>query len=446
MTITEQGMNQHLVESLSKKWQPILEHADLPEIKGNYRKAVTSVLLENQSNYNKSQGLIQEAVPLNHSAGLGVGTNVASYDPILIGLVRRATPLSIGFDIAGVQPMTAPTGLIFALRARYQEGVDNDLTNEPEALHDTFKTWFSGAGSDGTVGTGVLPDDAETDPSVLNNTPPGAYDTGKTMTTLEGEDSTFNEMGFTIEKVAVSAGTRKLRASLSDELQQDLMAVHGLDAEAEIANILQTEIIMETNRELIRTVYKIAKPGAVDTTTPGIFDLDLDSNGRWQGERFKGLMYQIDREANAVAKETRRGKANILICTSDVASALNMAGDLDFSPAMQENLSVDDTQSTFAGTLRNGMKVFIDPYSTGNWFVVGYKGNSTPYDAGLFYCPYVPLQLYRAVDQTNFAQILGFKSRYGLVTNPFANATGNPGDIVANANRYYRRVKIDNLM
>lgn len=442
------GMSRQLVESLERKWDPVLTHPDLPTIKDNLRKSVTTVLLENQEKWNSSAngGMLNEAVHANFSGGLGAGTNIGSYDPILISLVRRSAPQLIAFDVAGVQPMTGPTGLIFAMRARYQEGVDNDLTDDDEALHDTIKTWFSGAGNDGTVGTEATGDSA-TDPSVLNDTPAGDYDTGIGMTTLEAEDDNFNEMGFTIDKITVEAKSRMLKAEFSDELSQDLRAVHGLDAETELANILQQEILLEINREVVRTIYKIARIGAQDgTDVAGIFDLDVDSNGRWSGERFKGLLYQIERESNKIARETRRGKGNILICTSDVASALSSSGDLDFSPALQQNLNVDDTATTFAGTLRSGMKVYVDPYSTGDWFVVGYKGSTNNYDAGLFYAPYVPLQMVRATDQDTFQPKIAFKTRYGMVTNPFANATGAAGDLVANANKYYRRVKVQNLM
>jgi len=441
-------MSRMLVENLEEKWGPVLDHADMPKIQSNLRKSVTAVLLENQEKWNSSAngGMMNEAVHTNFSGGRGAGTNIGSYDPILISLVRRSAPLMIAFDIAGVQPMTGPTGLIFAMKAKYQEGVDNDLTDEDEALHDSIKTWFSGAGNDGTIATEAL-GDSETDPSVLNDAVPGDYDTGIGMTTLEGEDDNFSEMGFTIDKISVTAKTRQLKAEFTDELSQDLRAVHGLDAETELANILQQEILLEINREVVRTIYQIARIGAQDgTDVVGIFDLDIDSNGRWSGERFKGLMFQIERESNRIARETRRGKGNILICTSDVASALSMSGDLDFSPAMTQNLNVDDTASTFAGTLRSGMKVYVDPYSTGDWFVVGYKGSTSNYDAGLFYAPYVPLQMVRAIDQDTFQPKIAFKTRYGMVTNPFANVSGASGDLVANANIYYRRVKVLNLM
>lgn len=442
------GMSRELVESLETKWGPVLNHPDLPQIKSNLRKSVTAVLLENQERWNAGAngGMMNEAVHTNFSGGLGAGTNIGSYDPILISLVRRSAPQMIAFDIAGVQPMTGPTGLIFAMKAKYQEGGDNDLTDDDEALHDTIKTWFSGAGNAGTIATEET-GDAEKDPSVLNDVAPGDYNTGIGMTTLQGEDDNFSEMGFTIDKIAVTAKSRQLKAEFTDELSQDLRAVHGLDAETELANILQQEILLEINREVVRTIYKIARIGAQDgTDVTGIFDLDVDSNGRWSGERFKGLLYQIERESNKIARETRRGKGNILICTSDVASALSMSGDLDFSPAMTQNLNVDDTATTFAGTLRSGMKVYVDPYSIGDWFVVGYKGSTTNYDAGLFYAPYVPLQMVRATDSDTFQPKIAFKTRYGMVTNPFANATGAAGDLVANANRYYRRVKVANLM
>ena len=432
-------------QMLQEKWGKLLNDTEnFPKFKSAYQKAVTAVMLENQANTSSSLTSLNEAVPPNFSGGLGAGTNVASYDPVMISMIRRNAPLLMAFDVAGVQPMTMPTGLIFALRARYQTGADNNLTDDPEALHKDIKTWFAGAGSDGTVGTPVLPDDEAKDPSVLNDTPAGPYNTGIGMTTLEAEDNNFNEMGFTIERVAVTAKAYQLKAQYTLELQQDLRAVHGLDAETELANILQNEILMEINRQLVRTIYMIAVPGAVGTTTPGIYDLDVDSNGRWSAERFKGLVYQIELEANAISKDTRRGRGNILICTSDVASALQMSGDLDYAPAIEQNLAIDDSVSTFAGTLKNGMAVHIDPYSEGTWFVAGYKGKNA-FDAGLFYAPYVPLEMVRATNQDTFQPAIGFKTRFGLVTNPFANKTQPIGTLAPNDNIYYRRVKILNL-
>lgn len=446
------GMSHDLIESLEKKWGKLLDHKDAPKINGSLRRGVTAILLENQERWNR--GLIKEDAPPNFSGGLGSGTNVGSFDPIMISLVRRAAPLMIAYDVAGVQPMTGPTGLVFAMKAKYKDDSDGVLTDDPEALFDEARTWEAGAGSGGTVGTITSGDDA-TDPSILNDSPAGTYGVGKGMTTAElealgtgGSSANFNEMGFTIDKVTVTAKGRGLKAEFTDELTQDLRAVHNLDAETELANILQQEILAEINRELIRNIYIIARVGAQsDTTTAGVFDLDTDSNGRWLGEKAKGLVFQIEREANQIAKQTRRGKGNILICTADIASLLAMSGDLDYSPAMQENLNVDESSTTFAGVLRNGrLKVYVDPYSTGQYFVVGYKGNNNNYDAGLFYCPYVPLQMVRAIGQDSFQPKIGFKTRYGMVTNPFANASGTAGDLVANVNKYYRRVKVTNIM
>jgi hypothetical protein len=423
-------------EHLQEKWQPVLEHNDLPEISDSYRKAVTTVILENQEKALKEdRGFLGEAAPTNATGG-----NVDNWDPILISLVRRAMPNLIAYDVAGVQPMTGPTGLIFAMRSRYtnQTGTENQYA---EADSD-----FSGAGTQ-----------AGTNPAVLNDGSPGTYTGGTGMTTAAAEalgdsaSNSFAEMSFSIEKNSVEAKSRALKAEYTMELAQDLKAIHGLDAETELANILSSEILNEINRELIRTIYVTAKPGAqVDTATAGIFDMDVDSNGRWSVEKFKGLMFQLERDANAIAQQTRRGKGNVIICSSDVASALQMAGVLDYTPALNNNLNVDDAGNTFAGVLNGRFKVYIDPYSANQaakqYYTVGYKGTS-PYDAGLFYCPYVPLQMVRAVGENTFQPKIGFKTRYGLTANPFAGgATVRSGALTANDNVYYRRVQVTNIM
>ena len=423
-------------EHLQEKWQPVLEHNDLPEISDSYRKAVTTVILENQEKALKEdKGFLGEAAPTNATGG-----NVDNWDPILISLVRRAMPNLIAYDVAGVQPMTGPTGLIFAMRSRYtnQTGTENQYA---EADSD-----FSGAGTQ-----------AGTNPAVLNDGSPGTYTGGTGMTRAAAEalgdsaSNSFAEMSFSIEKNSVEAKSRALKAEYTMELAQDLKAIHGLDAETELANILSSEILNEINRELIRTIYVTAKPGAqTDTATSGIFDMDVDSNGRWSVEKFKGLMFQVERDANAIAQETRRGKGNMIICSSDVASALQMAGVLDYTPALNNNLNVDDAGNTFAGVLNGRYKVFIDPYAANGaakqYYTVGYKGTS-PYDAGLFYCPYVPLQMVRAVGENNFQPKIGFKTRYGLTANPFAGgATVRSGALTANDNVYYRRVQVTNIM
>ena len=423
-------------EHLQEKWQPVLEHNDLPEINDSYRKAVTTVILENQEKALKEdRGFISEAAPTNATGGA-----VDNWDPILISLVRRAMPNLIAYDVAGVQPMTGPTGLIFAMRSRYtnQTGTENQYA---EADSD-----FSGAGTQ-----------AGTNPAVLNDGSPGTYTGGTGMTRGAAEalgdsaSNSFAEMSFSIEKNSVEAKSRALKAEYTMELAQDLKAIHGLDAETELANILSSEILNEINRELIRTIYVTAKPGAqIDTATSGIFDMDVDSNGRWSVEKFKGLMFQLERDANAIAQETRRGKGNVIICSSDVASALQMAGVLDYTPALNNNLNVDDAGNTFAGVLNGRFKVYIDPYSANQaakqYYTVGYKGTS-PYDAGLFYCPYVPLQMVRAVGENTFQPKIGFKTRYGLTANPFAGgATVRSGALTANDNVYYRRVQVTNIM
>ena len=441
-----------LSETYEKKWQPVLEHPDLPKIEDSYKRAVTATILENQERAAKEDNaFLSEAAPTN-----ATGASIANWDPILISLVRRAMPNLIAYDIAGVQPMTGPTGLIFAMRSRYATQAGT------EAMFDEADTDFSGRNAAGSSVDGYSSTaHSGSNPSVLNDASPGTYTAGTAMTTAAAEalgdasGNAFAEMAFSIEKSTVTAKSRALKAEYTMELAQDLKAIHGLDAETELANILSSEILAEINREVVRTIYINSEKGAgVNTTTAGIFDLDTDSNGRWSVERFKGLMFQVEREANVIAQRTRRGRGNIIVCSSDVASALQMAGVLDYAPALNNNLSVDDTGNTFAGVLNGKYKVYIDPYSANNaakqYFIVGYKGTS-PYDAGIFYCPYVPLQMVRAVGQDTFQPKIGFKTRYGLQANPFAEAgTGDAavinGSGSANANRYYRKVQVANLM
>ena len=422
-------------EHLQEKWQPVLEHNDLPEINDSYRKAVTTVILENQEKaLREDSNFLSEAAPTSNTAG------AANWDPIMISLVRRSMPNLIAYDVAGVQPMTGPTGLIFAMRSRY--------TNQSgtETFYNEADSDFSGAGTQ-----------AGTNPAILNDSPAGTYTGGTGMTTAAAEalgdasNNAFSEMSFSIEKQTVTAKSRALKAEYTMELAQDLKAIHGLDAETELANILSAEILNEINREVIRSIYVTAKPGAqTDTATSGIFDMDVDSNGRWSVEKFKGLMFQLERDANVIAQETRRGKGNVIICSSDVASALQMAGVLDYTPALNNNLNVDDAGNTFAGVLNGRFKVYIDPYSANadakQYYTVGYKGTS-PYDSGLFYCPYVPLQMVRAVGENTFQPKIGFKTRYGLTANPFAGGTtARAGALTANDNVYYRRVQVTNIM
>jgi hypothetical protein len=441
----------YLSEQLQKKWEGVLDHPDLAPIKDPYRKAVTAVVLENQAlEMQKAGGILNEASPANSSGTGGFGGTAASggpvagFDPILISLVRRSLPNLIAYDICGVQPMTGPTGLIFAMRSTYSTA--NVTAGAAEAFYNEANTGFGGvAGAQTTLAVGAAAD--ANGAFVSNATACSA------LTTASAEDLTFKEMAFSIEKVTVTAKTRALKAEYSIELAQDLKAVHGLDAETELANILSAEILAEINREVVRTIYGTAKQGcAVGTTNVGSFNLDTDSNGRWMVEKVKGLAFQIEREANTIAKTTRRGKGNVLIVSSDVASALAMAGILDYQSALQSqvNLTVDDTGNTFAGTLFGRIKVYIDPYAptsaSSEFAVVGYKG-SNAYDAGLFYCPYVPLQMVRAVDTTNFQPKIGFKTRYGLVANPFAEGTSQgAGALNVLSNNYYRAFKIQNLM
>jgi len=430
----------YLSEKLQEKWAPVLDHKALPAITDPYKRAVTAVVLENQERDMREQrSPLFEALPPNATSAQGAG-GIDNYDPILISLVRRSLPNLMAYDTCGVQPMTGPTGLIFAMKSKYNEqtGV--------EALFDEADTGFSASGYTGSTGA-----------QVGSNPVSGTYTTIQGKTTAQGEDfgdtTRMNQMAFSIEKTTVTAKTRALRADYTIELAQDLKAIHGLDAEGELANILSQEILAEINREVIRTIYTVAKPGAASTATPGTFDLDVDSNGRWSVERFKGMLFQIERDANVIAQETRRGKGNFIVCSSDVAAAFAMAGKLDYTPALSTDLNVDDTGNTFAGVLNGRFKVFIDPYSANisaasQFMVVGYKGTSA-YDAGIFYCPYVPLQMVRAVEPATFQPKIGFKTRYGMIANPFvmqANGTTDGDTFTANRNHYYRRVKVTNLL
>ena len=465
-------MQMYNAEYLQEKWAPILDYSGMDSIRDSHRRSVTAILLENQEReLREERSFLYEASPTN-SAGTGgfggsasntTGTPVAGFDPVLISLIRRSMPNLIAYDLCGVQPMNGPTGLIFAMRSRYSS------QSGTEAFYNEVDSAFSGQNNsrnreagfiDGTVGLGTTAQ-AGSNPSILDATTANqlAYNVGEAMTTGnaeslgDGNTNYFNEMAFSIEKLTVTAKSRALKAEYSLELAQDLKAIHGLNAEAELANILSTEILAEINREIIRTIYKVAVPGAqVNTATAGTFDLDVDSNGRWSVEKFKGLIFQIERDANAIAQQTRRGKGNTILCSADVASALTMAGVLDYTPALNANLNVDDTGNTFAGVLQGKYRVYIDPYSANvaanQFYVVGYKGAS-PYDAGLFYCPYVPLQMVRAVGEQTFQPKIGFKTRYGIVANPFAKGAtaASAGDNIAtNSNVYYRRVKVQNLM
>ena len=459
-------------EHLQEKWAPILDYDGLDPIKDSHRRAVTAILLENQEReLREERAFLSEAPTVNTNSGANAGFSagatspVAGFDPVLISLIRRSMPNLVAYDLAGVQPMNGPTGLIFAMRSKYAN------MSGTEALFNEADTAFSGQDNGfnltngftaGNVGMGTTTQRG-TNPGLLDATYPATgdaqtYNVGQGMRTDDAENlgqgtgDHFNEMAFSIEKVTVTAKSRALKAEYSLELAQDLKAIHGLNAEAELANILSTEILAEINREVIRTIYNVAESGAqANVATSGIFDLDVDSNGRWSVEKFKGLIFQIERDANAIAQRTRRGKGNMILCSADVASALTMAGVLDYTPALNANLNVDDTGNTFAGVLQGKYRVYIDPYaanvSANQYYVVGYKGSS-PYDAGLFYCPYVPLQMVRAVGQDTFQPKIGFKTRYGIVANPFSQGTSaiTGAGLDRNANRYYRRVKVTNLM
>ena len=449
-------------ESLQEKWKPILDHSEIDDIKDGYRKAVTSVLLENQERFLREEaGVLNEASPTMSAGTAGFSGSstatgpVAGFDPVLISLIRRSMPKLIAYDIAGVQPMTGPTGLIFAMRSRY----GTNRTAGTEAFFNEADSEFSAENAASDLGRTAQ---SGSNPGLLNAS--GTYNTSDGMPTAEAEalgdasGNQFAEMNFSIEKVTVTAKSRALKAEYSLELAQDLKAVHGLDAESELANILSTEVLAEINREVVRTVYTVAKSGAQNNVAnAGVFDLDVDSNGRWSVEKFKGLMFQVERDANAIAQQTRRGKGNFIITSADVASALAMSGTLDYSSGLTgaggpSIGDVDDTGNLLVGTINGRIKVFVDPYSANvsntHYYVVGYKGSS-PYDAGLFYCPYVPLQMVRSIGPDTFQPKIGFKTRYGMVANPFvvkANGTPDAEALGSGLNQYYRRVRVANLM
>jgi Major capsid protein Gp23 len=435
-----------LAEDLQAKWDPVLAHPDLTPIKDAHRRGVTAVVLENTE---KALREANQYIPqtLTETPANVTGADIDTFDPVLISLVRRAMPNLIAYDICGVQPMTGPTGLIFAMRSKYSNATNSAVETFYNEVNTSFSSQVSGANTLGQKHVGGYPGNTTTGTANLAET--GIYNFGSGMATANAEgNNAFAEMAFSIEKVTVTAKSRALKAEYSMELAQDLKAIHGLDAETELSNILSAEILAEINREVVRTINVTATKGATEnTTTAGRFDLDTDSNGRWSVEKFKGLMFQVEREANQIAKATRRGKGNMIICSSDVASALQMAGVLDYAPALNSNnLNVDDTGNTFAGVLNGRIRVYIDPYATGNYMVVGYKGASA-FDAGLFYCPYVPLQMVRAVDPDTFQPKIGFKTRYGMVANPFAEgATAGLGALTKDSNVYYRRILVDNLM
>ena len=457
-----------LNEELVSKWKPVLEHSDLPRITDFHKRSVIATLLENtekeMSSEAAARGSFNGITSLNETGinavgtggyGSGGGAGVAGYDPILISLIRRAMPNLIAYDICGVQPMTGPTGLIFAMRSQYANSTAKGAETFYDEVNTGMSAGFNGTGTFGVgTGSGIGANNVGTTPDNTGGVGSYNYQAGAPTSTVEGfgTGTTFPEMAFSIDKVSVTAVSRALKAEYTIELAQDLKAIHGLDAETELSNILQSEILAEINREVIRTINVSARQGASDgTTTAGIFDLDTDSNGRWSVEKFKGLMFQLEREANKISKDTRRGKGNIVICSSDVASALQMAGVLDYTPALaSNNLQVDDTGNTFAGILNGRFRVYVDPYTTGNYMTVGYKG-ANAFDAGIFYCPYVPLQMVRAVGQADFQPKIGFKTRYGMVANPFAQSvqgtpqTSNFGVISASTNSYYRRTIIQNI-
>ena len=473
-------MQMYNTEHLQEKWGPILDYNGVDPIKDAHRRATTAILLENQEKELREEAsfLSEQPTVNTQSSGSAAGFSadatatgpVAGFDPVLISLIRRSMPNLVAYDLAGVQPMNGPTGLIFAMRSRFnnQSGTEA-LFNEPDSAFsgqnegfDVTTGFVNGNVGLGTTAQKKLGDGGDTDanPGLLSGaaSPTDAveYNVGQGMRTDSAEDlgttgDAFNEMAFSIEKVTVTAKSRALKAEYSLELAQDLKAIHGLNAEAELANILSTEILSEINREVIRTIYNVAEPGAqANVASAGTFDLDTDSNGRWSVEKFKGLIFQMERDANAIAQRTRRGKGNMIMCSADVASALTMAGVLDYTPALNANLNVDDTGNTFAGVLQGKYRVYIDPFaanvSSTQYYVIGYKGSS-PYDAGLFYCPYVPLQMVRAVGQDTFQPKIGFKTRYCMVENPFSQGTTQgSGVLTRNKNRYYRRVKVSNLM
>lgn len=452
----EQRLMESQMDSLVNKWKPVIDSEGVAPIKEAYKRRVTARLLENTELDMRNTGLFgrqslfEGGIPANQMAASSSTASdgaIDTFDPVLISLVRRSMPNLIAYDLCGVQPMSGPTGIVFAMRSRYtsQSGTEA-FYNEANTQHATVA---SGANTLGLKHTGQLP-------AASNNAANGAYNFAGAMSRAQGEalgttsNTAFPEMAFSIEKVPVVANTRGLKAEYTMELAQDLKAIHGLDAEQELINILQAEILAEINREIIRTINVTAKQGSqTDVTSAGTFNLDVDSNGRWSVEKFKGLYFHMEREAHVIAKETRRGKGNFILCSADVASALAAAGYLDNTPALAQmaNLNVDDTGSTFAGVLKNGMKVYVDPYAIGgNYFTMGYKGASA-WDAGIYYCPYVPMQMVRAVDQDSFHPKIGYKTRYGVVANPFAQGTtAGAGALTVDSNVYYRRSLVTNIM
>ena len=441
-------------EELMKKWAPILEHNALPAISDSHREAVTATLLENteasirEGSSLGSTGVLSEAAPVNHAGGALSGNNasgeVAGYDPVLISLVRRSMPNLVAYDIVGVQPMTGPTGLIFAMKPKYQSQNGAEPAFQVDAQSDYSAGGSAVTGSTGVAGTNGGANDLVADdfagPVGTNTVDAEQQGVGFAATDDTTVANPIAEMAFSIDKVSVTAVSRALKAEYTSELAQDLKAIHGLDAETELANILSSELLAEINREVVRTVYGAATTGAqTGTAVAGTFNLDVDANGRWSVEKFKGLMFQIEREANEIAKSTRRGKGNIIICSADVASALQMAGVLDYTPALNNNLQVDSTGNTFAGVLNGRFKVYVDPYAGANYLVVGYKGTNA-FDAGIFYCPYVPLQMVRAVGENSFQSKIGFKTRYGMAANPLAGSNS------LNSNIYYRKLVVENLL
>ena len=444
-------------DNLVEKWAPVLNEEAAGDIKDAHRRAVTAAVLENQEQALKEEGLINETNTNSAVTGASHGTTGANWNPVLIALVRRAMPNLMAYDVAGVQPMTGPTGLIFAMKSTFQK-TKAGVSDGGEALFDEAPVGYSGDstttgnGTRGPSGLSGVSDGDGDNPLVDSGatyvpTTGDAYETAEAEGLGVGSNETFAEMGFTIEKATVTAKSRALKAEYTLELAQDLKAIHGLDAETELANILSTEILAEINREVIRTVNSQAKIGArqANVTTKGIFDLSSDADGRWSVEKFKGLIMQIEREANTIAKETRRGKGNFIICSSDVASALAASGMMDYTPAMSTNLNVDDTGNTFAGVLNGRTRVYIDPYADTDYINVGYKGTN-PYDAGVFYCPYVPLTMVRAVAEDSFQPKIGFKTRYGMASNPFVGSSPSDGLATVRTNQYYRIFRVDNIL
>ena len=446
-------------DTLVEKWAPVLNENSSGEIKDAHRRSVTAAILENQEiAMNAERAQSQGFGGLNEAAPGNATSSASNWDPVLISLVRRAMPNLMAYDVCGVQPMSGPTGLIFAMKARYGAGATGSreaLFNEAETQfsgdrstsHDSDNaSGFSGISDDSVTGTRTV--DSSVDDSRLTSTFGSGMSTAAAEALGDGVGAPFAEMGFTIEKATVTAKSRALKAEYSLELAQDLKAIHGLDAETELANILSTEILAEINREVIRTINSQAKTGALQSNvaTRGIFNLSTDADGRWSAEKFKGLVVQIDRECNVIAKETRRGKGNVVICSSDVATALSASGMLDYSPGLATSLQVDDTGNTFAGTLNGRIKVYIDPYATADYITVGYKGTNA-YDAGVFYCPYVPLQMVKAVGEDNFQPKIGFKTRYGMASNPYVGATPSSNELAAvKTNQYYRIFRVDNIL